>query len=116
MKRLKHGQQVDGFRLSEAIVVAVVLAVLIACLLPALLASRRRPMTVSCANNVKQIGLAFRQWALDNNDKFPMQVPVANGGTMELVGSGVVYPHFRVMSNEFGTPKVLVCPEDIKAL
>jgi hypothetical protein len=116
MKRIKRGRRIGAFTQFEAIVISVVFAVLIACLLPALLASRRRPMTVSCANNVKQILLSFRQLALDNNDKFPMQVPVANGGTMELVGSGVVYPHFRVMSNEFGTPKVLVCPKDIKAI
>ena len=43
-----------------------------------------------------------------------MQVSVTNGGTRELVASGVVYPHFQVMSNEMSTPKILVCPEDKK--
>jgi len=33
---------------------------------------------------------------------------------MELVASGIVYPHFRVMSNELSTPKVLLCPNDEK--
>jgi len=31
---------------------------------------------------------------------------------MELVGSGLIYPHFQVMSNELSTPKILVCPWD----
>ena len=31
---------------------------------------------------------------------------------MELVASGLVFPHFRVMSNELSTPKILVCPND----
>jgi prepilin-type processing-associated H-X9-DG protein len=61
---------------------------------------------------LKQIGLAFRQWALDNDDKNPMQVSVTNGGTMELVGSGNVFPHFLVMSNELNTPRILACPQD----
>jgi hypothetical protein len=63
---------------------------------------------------MKQIGLAFRSWSIDNNDHFPMQVSVTNGGTMELVASGVVYPHFQVMSNELSTPKILRCPNDEK--
>jgi prepilin-type processing-associated H-X9-DG protein len=31
---------------------------------------------------------------------------------MELVASGLVFPHYRVMSNELSTPRILVCPED----
>ena len=33
---------------------------------------------------------------------------------MELIASAVVYPHFQVMSNELSTPKVLLCPNDVK--
>ena len=31
---------------------------------------------------------------------------------MELTGSGVLFPHFQVMSNELSTPKILLCPND----
>ena len=41
-----------------------------------------------------------------------MQVSVTNGGTLELTGSGLVFPHFQVMSNYLSTPKILVCPDD----
>jgi prepilin-type processing-associated H-X9-DG protein len=51
-------------------------------------------------------------WALDMQDRYPMQVPVTNGGTMELVSSGAAWVHFRVMSNELNTPKVLFCPNE----
>jgi prepilin-type processing-associated H-X9-DG protein len=64
-------------------------------------------------NNLKQTGVAFRTWALDYGDKYPAQVSVTNGGTMELVDTGTVWPHFSVMSNELSTPKILVCPEDV---
>jgi hypothetical protein len=81
--------------------------------LAAIMKARHGPvMRASCTNNLKQVGLAFRQWELDHDDKFPMQVPVANGGTLELVESGIVYPHFMVMSNELNTPKILFCPQD----
>jgi prepilin-type processing-associated H-X9-DG protein len=63
---------------------------------------------------MKQIGLAFRSWSLDNNGHFPMQVSVTGGGTMELVTSGAVHPHFEVMSNELSTAKILLCPDDQK--
>jgi len=43
-----------------------------------------------------------------------MQVSVTNGGTMELVASGLIFPHFQVMCNELSTPKILLCPEDRK--
>jgi len=67
---------------------------------------------INCANNLKQVGLAFRTWAIDNDGRFPMQVSVTNGGTMELVSSGLVFPHFQVMSNELSTPKILFCRAD----
>ena len=41
-----------------------------------------------------------------------MQVPVANGGTLELLASGMVYPHFLVLSNELNTPLILHCWTD----
>jgi hypothetical protein len=61
---------------------------------------------------MKQVALGFRVWAIDNNGHFPMQVSVTNAGSMELAASGVVFPHFLVMSNELSTPKILVCPQD----
>jgi len=39
--------------------------------------------TISCSNNLKQLGLAYQVWAGDNDGKFPMAVSVANGGALE---------------------------------
>ena len=89
---------------------------LVAVLLPTLVGPRVDYSRVVCTNNLRQIGLAFRTWALDNQDLFPMQVSVTNGGTMELVASGVVSPHFEVMSNELSTPRILLCPYDEKRI
>lgn len=73
---------------------------------------------ITCVNNLKQIGLAFRQWALDNGDQFPFNVATNAGGTMEFCAVGQdgfddnAFRHLRVMSDELNTPKVLVCPKD----
>lgn len=81
-------------------------------ILPSRRGPHAHPARINCTNNLKQVGLAFHQWALDHNDKFPMQTSATNGGTMELVGYGFVWPHFQVLSNELNTPKILVCPAD----
>jgi hypothetical protein len=96
----------------ELLVVMVCLACLAALVLSGRVRMRTRGSRLSCANNIKQIWIAFHSWSADNHDCLPMQVSVTNGGTMELVASGSVYPHFLVMSNELTTPKLLRCPED----
>ncbi|MCX6928536.1 MAG: hypothetical protein NT154_35805 [Verrucomicrobia bacterium] len=73
---------------------------------------------ITCVNNLKQIGLAFRTWALDNDGQFPFNVGTNTGGTMEYCERGSdgfdsnAALHFQVMSNELSTPRLLVCPKD----
>lgn len=93
-----------------AIIAAV--AVIALMVLPSIAKAKAKPKRINCTNNLKQIGLAFRLWALDNGDKYPMQVSTNVGGTMELVESGAVFPHFNAMSNELSTPKIIVCSWD----
>jgi hypothetical protein len=78
----------------------------------------KRAVQITCVNNLKQVGLAFRQWALDNADQFPFNVSTNAGGTRELCDRGTdgfernAACHLLVMSNELNTPKILVCPKD----
>jgi type II secretory pathway pseudopilin PulG len=102
----------QAFTVTELLIVITCLAILAAVLLAALKRQRWRGAHVSCANNIKQICLSFIVWSSDNNNHFPMQVPVANGGTLELVAGGKVYPHFQVLSNELNTPRIFHCWED----
>ena len=101
-----------GITKIEVLVVIVVLAILVAMVLPALLASKRKSSHIGCVDNLKQIALAFKTWAVDNGDKFPMQISMTNGGTMELIPRGDAFVHFQIMSNELVTTKLLVCPND----
>jgi competence protein ComGC len=103
-----------GPTLKEAAAVVVVLVILALLILPALSVAGRMARRIACTNNVKQLGLAARIFAVDHNEKFPMEIAVKEGGTKELVEFGVVVPHFLVMSNDLGVPKLLVCPADTR--
>lgn len=98
--------------LIEVLAVIAVLLVLAVLLFPTRRTGKAKNPRIQCVNNLKQVGLSFRLWAGDNNDKYPMQVSMTNGGTMEFASGRSVFPHFLVMSNELNTPKILVCPAD----
>jgi len=110
--RTTCSRSISAFTRIELLVTIACVVLVAAILLPVLAKSKARSSRIGCPNNLKQIGLEFRTWAIDNNDHHPMHESVTNGGTMELVASGLVFPHFRVMSNELSTPKILVCPND----
>lgn len=80
--------------------------------------SRRKAQIINSESNLKQIGLAFRIWEGDHNDQFPFNVSQTQGGTRELCepdSNGFEknpVPIFMVMSNELGTTRILVCPND----
>jgi len=103
-----------GFGLIDLLAMLAAVLIVAALAFTYLAKPRTKSSRTNCVNHMKQVGLSFRLWSGDNGDKFPMQVSTNLGGTMELVASGGVYPHFAVMSNELSTPKILACPNDLK--
>jgi prepilin-type N-terminal cleavage/methylation domain-containing protein len=110
-----------AFTLIELLVVIAIIAILAAMLLPALAAAKRKAQKISCVNNLKQVGLAYRIWAGDNNDRYPQAVPYASGGADVYVAKSGGTPQgyvnnpgmvYMVMSNELSTPKIIYCPSD----
>lgn len=104
----------SGLTLPELLLVIVILAVLIVSIIPATSSRTMRAPRITCVNNLKQVGLSMRLWAEDNDGKFPNQVSTNDGGLMEIADSAKAFRHFQLLSNELGTPKILVCPTDEK--
>jgi prepilin-type N-terminal cleavage/methylation domain-containing protein/prepilin-type processing-associated H-X9-DG protein len=66
-----------GFTLVELLVVIGVIALLISILLPALNRAREAGKRVKCMSNIRQVGMAFLQYTMDNGGRFPT---AARGG------------------------------------
>lgn len=111
------------------LVSGLIIALLAGMLLPALAKAKQKAQRIACVNNLKQIGIATRIYATDNQDRFPWQVPQAEGGTSEIAqpqsdtdallnsdGKPIfdvnAWRHFQALSNELSNPKVVRCPRD----
>ena len=100
----------------EAIFVIGLILFLAACIVPALGLAKTRAKRINCLSILKSTGLAARMWSNDHGQKYPWQVSVATNGTLELVHGLNVSPHFRSLSNELNTPKILACSSDVQRI
>jgi prepilin-type N-terminal cleavage/methylation domain-containing protein len=77
-----------AFTLIELLIVIAIIAILASVALPAFIGVQERAKQTKDLSNGKQIALALRQFALDNNGSFPQNGPAATYATGAPLGSG----------------------------
>jgi prepilin-type N-terminal cleavage/methylation domain-containing protein len=107
-----HPKRHSALTLIEVLVVLVILAFFAAAIARPLMVEKRHAQRIRCINNMKQIAIAFDIWNSGHGNTYPMFVPETNGGTVPFTTGTNLFRHFQVMSNELGTPSILICPAD----
>jgi prepilin-type N-terminal cleavage/methylation domain-containing protein/prepilin-type processing-associated H-X9-DG protein len=92
-----------AFTLIELLVVIAIITILAAILFPVFASAREKARQTSCANNMKQIGLALTQYVTDYDECFPMAQ--FNVGSNKISWRQVIQPYIK-------STQVLTCPDN----
>ena len=97
----------------DLVVILITVAALLAVVaVPKLSRAKQKAERISCVCNVKKIGLAFRIWANDNDNLYPMSADNQDDSLRIDALEGRGFRVFQALSNELSVPKAVICPSD----
>jgi prepilin-type N-terminal cleavage/methylation domain-containing protein/prepilin-type processing-associated H-X9-DG protein len=98
-----------GFTLIELLVVIAIIAILAAMIFPVFSRARAAARKASCQNNLKQLGLAFKLYAADWEERLPMWSPFSDPYWPDGPGTGVIW--WQAIEPYVKTRGMAYCPE-----
>jgi prepilin-type N-terminal cleavage/methylation domain-containing protein/prepilin-type processing-associated H-X9-DG protein len=110
MKVFTARRGAKAFTLIELLVVIAIIAILAAILFPVFAKAREKARQITCASNLKQLGIAFLQYSEDYDEAMPCGTATGNGFTNGSPGlyegwAGQIYTYAK-------STAVYTCPDD----
>jgi prepilin-type N-terminal cleavage/methylation domain-containing protein/prepilin-type processing-associated H-X9-DG protein len=94
-----------AFTLIELLVVIAIIAILAAILFPVFAKAREKARQITCASNLKQIGLGFTQYIQDYDEHLPCSTNWTGGNSGNVGWAGQIYTYVK-------STGVFHCPDD----
>jgi prepilin-type N-terminal cleavage/methylation domain-containing protein/prepilin-type processing-associated H-X9-DG protein len=116
----KRDRHFAGFSLVELLVVIGIITILISILLPTITKARESASRTQCLSNLRQVGMAFRMYAMMNNDQVPLGYRKGSDGPQKQLNSMVysatahryVIFGWMYVAGMMTSPAVFYCPSE----
>ncbi len=107
-----YTDRTNGFTLIELLVVIAIISILAGMLLPALSRAREAARRVSCASNLRQLGLVFRMYSNEANGVFPSVQTLVGPGCDQRNPGWLTFEGRAVFPEYLTDVRILACPSD----